>query len=62
MKNDQERKVARSRKTTLYAAFREWLVQFAVREGIARDVDVLMERLRHVRAGRGFGREEMNER
>ena len=59
---EQARLVARSRKTTLNAAFREWLVQFAAREGTARDVDVLMERLRHVRAGRRFSREEMNER
>ncbi|MCX6634901.1 MAG: hypothetical protein NT090_07445 [Acidobacteria bacterium] len=59
---EQARLVARSRKTTLNAAFREWLVRFAAREGTARDVDVLMERLRHVRAGRRFSREEMNER
>ena len=59
---EQARLVARSRKTTLNAAFREWLAQFAAREGTARDVDVLMERLRHVRAGRRFSREEMNER
>jgi len=39
----QARLVARSRKTTLNAAFREWLVQFIAREGTARDVDVLME-------------------
>ena len=59
---EQARLVARSRKTTLNAAFREWLVHFAAREGTARDVDVLMERLRHVRAGRRFSREEMNDR
>jgi hypothetical protein len=59
---ERARLVARSRKTTLNAAFRQWLEQFTSQEGSARDVDALMERLRHVRAGRRFGREEMNAR
>jgi hypothetical protein len=59
---EQARLVARTRRTTLNAAFRQWLEQFTSREGSARDVDALMDRLGHVRAGRRFGRKEMNER
>jgi len=59
---ERARLMARSRRTTLNAAFREWLVQYTAKAGSAREFDGLMERLRHVRAGRRFSREEMNER
>lgn len=59
---EQARLVARSQRKTLNAAFREWLVQYTGQRGNAREVDALMKRLRHVRAGRHFTREEMNER
>lgn len=59
---ERARLVARSRKTTLNAAFREWLEQYTAREGTAREVDALMDRLNHVRAGQRFSREQMNER
>jgi hypothetical protein len=59
---EQARIVARSQRRTLNAAFREWLLQFAAQAGNAREVDALMKRLRHVRAGRHFSRDEMNER
>lgn len=59
---DQARVVARSRHTTLNAAFRGWLRQYAHQSGDGKAVDALMARLRHVKAGRGFTREEMNER
>jgi hypothetical protein len=59
---EQARIVARSQRRTLNAAFREWLLQFAAQAGNAREVDALMKRLKHVRAGRHFSRDEMNER
>ncbi len=59
---EQARAVARARHKTLNAAFREWLQQYAAQSGSAQEVDSLMKRLRHVRAGRHFTRAEMNER
>lgn len=55
------RLVARSQNTTLNAAFREWLVQFTGQRS-RREFRLLMERLRGVKAGHHFGRDEMNER
>jgi hypothetical protein len=54
--------IARTQKKTLNTAFREWLLQFTRRTGNAQEFDSLMKRLRHVRSGRRFTREEMNER
>lgn len=59
---EQARLVARSQHKTLNAAFREWLEQFAAQAGNAAEFDALMSRLRHVKAGRHFSRDEMNER
>ena len=59
---EKARAVARARRKTLNAAFREWLQQYAAESGSAQEVDSLMRRLRHVRAGRHFTRAEMNER
>lgn len=59
---EQARLIARSQHKTLNAAFREWLRQYAAQPGSAREVDSLMKRLHHVRAGRHFTRDEMNER
>ena len=59
---EQARLVARSQRKTLNQAFREWLVQFTSQAGSANEVRSLMRRLRHVRAGRTFTRDEMNER
>jgi len=47
---------------TLNAAFREWLEQFTRQSGGAQDFEALMKRLKHVKAGRRFTRDEMNER
>jgi hypothetical protein len=58
---EQARLVARSRKTTLSAAFREWLQTYVRPVGDAHEFDLLMKRLRHVRPGRHFTRAEMNE-
>ncbi len=59
---EQARLVARSHHKTLNAAFREWLVQFAAQQGTARQYDSLVARLRQVRAGRRFTRQERNAR
>ncbi len=59
---EQARLVARSQRRTLNAAFREWLQQFTAQSGSQQEVESLMKRLRHVRAGRHFSRDEMNER
>jgi len=59
---EQARQVARSQGKFLNVAFREWLQQFIAQSGSAQGVESLMKRLRHVRAGRRFTRNEMNER
>jgi hypothetical protein len=59
---EQARRVAKSQRRTLNEAFREWLEQFTGQSGDAREFDSLMKRLKHVRAGRRFTRDEMNER
>jgi hypothetical protein len=59
---EQARQIAKAQRRTLNEAFREWLEQFTGQSGSAREFDSLMKRLKHVRAGRHFTREEMNER
>ena len=59
---EQARQVARSQHKTLNLAFREWLQQFTAANGSVQEFDALMKRLGHVKAGRCFSREEMNER
>ncbi len=59
---EQARLVAKARHQTLNAAFREWLEQYAAREGAGSAVDALMRRLRHVRSSGPYTRDEMNER
>ena len=59
---EQARLVARTQHTTLNAAFRRWLEDYAAQAGDPQEVDRLFQRLRHVRAGRHFSRAEMNER
>jgi hypothetical protein len=59
---EQARLVAKSQHKTLNAAFREWLEQFTARAGNVQEYDALMRRLQHVKAGRRFSRDEMNER
>jgi len=57
---EQARLVARAQGKTLNTAFREWLAQFAGLSGSAREAAELMKRLRHIKAGRKFTRDEMN--
>jgi hypothetical protein len=59
---ERARLVARGRRTTLNAAFREWLEDFTIDSGSIQSFDALMKRLKYVNAGRKFTREEMNER
>lgn len=55
------REVAREEKTTLNAVFRRWLKQYSERKK-EHEIDMVMESLKHVYAGRKFTRDEMNER
>lgn len=59
---EQARLLAKSRHKTLNALFREWLEQFTAQTGGAQEFDALMKRMKHVRAGRRFSRNELNER
>jgi len=59
---EQARLVARSRRTTLNVAFREWLEQYAAQEGAGAAVEALMRRLKHIRSAGPYTRDEMNER
>ncbi len=59
---ERARLIAQAQRTTLNAAFREWLESFTSSTGDAQSFDALMKRLRHVDAGRHFTRDEMNER
>ena len=58
---EQARLIAKAQHRTLNAAFREWLEQFTGQSRSAQEFDSLMKRLKHVKAGRRFTREEMNE-
>lgn len=59
---DRAREVARREHKTLNDAFREWLAQYGSRSVSAEEIAGLYRSLRHVRAGRKFTRDEMNER
>jgi len=60
---ERARAVAQSERTTLNAAFREWLEQYTAQNGDVETYDRIMQKLRgRVVAGRKFTREEMNER
>ena len=59
---EQARLVAQSQHKTLNSAFREWLEQYTAQTGGGPEVDALMQRFRHVRSGKSFSRDELNER
>jgi hypothetical protein len=59
---EQARLIAKAQGKSLNAAFREWLEQFTRQAGSVQEFDSLMARLKHVRAGRRFTREETNQR
>ena len=53
---------AAKEKRTLNAAFRDWLQRYAGAQTGPEEYAQLMKRLGHVRSGRKFSRDEMNER
>jgi hypothetical protein len=59
---DQARQVAHDQRKTLNDAFRDWLAQYASSRSDAAGFDEFMSRIKPMRAGRHFSREEMNER
>jgi len=59
---ERARQTARSQHKTLNAAFRQWLQDYVAQSEDLLKYDEVMHRLRHIRAGRKFTREEMNER
>ena len=59
---EQARLLAKSRHEALNAMFREWLEQFIAHSGGSQEFEAMMQRLKHVKAGKHFGRDEMNER
>ena len=59
---ERARMIARSQHKTLNAVFREWLQTFTAQAGDEREFDALMRRLRHIRSGGPYRRDEMNER
>ena len=59
---EQARLVAQARRTTLNAAFREWLEQYAAQSGSGAAIESLMHRLKHVKASGPYTRDELNER
>jgi hypothetical protein len=59
---ERARATARSRGKTLSLAFREWREQFAAKAGSTNEYNSLTERLIHLEGGRGFSRDEMNQR
>ncbi len=56
------RQVARDRSTTLNQLFRDWLAEVVKQPSATSKYDELMERLRRVRSGGRFSREQLNER
>lgn len=59
---EQARRQATIRNTTLNELFRTWLARYVAQPAAADQYEALMTRLGHVKAGRKFTREEMNER
>jgi len=59
---EQARTIARSQRTTLNAAFREWLIEFTASAGDEQSFRALMKRMSHINSGGKFSRDEMNSR
>lgn len=59
---EQARQIAHAQHKTLNSVFREWLGQYTAQSGSGKDFDALMQRLKHVDAGRHYSRDEMNAR
>lgn len=59
---ERARRQAAVENTTLNELFRTWLERYVVQSAAAQRYEALMAQLAHVRAGRHYTREEMNER
>jgi hypothetical protein len=59
---EQARHQAAITNRTLNELFREWLEQYVTQPQAAEQYEQLMQQLSHIRAGRHFDREELNER
>jgi len=59
---EQARKAAEAQHTTLNAAFRQWLEDFAGGEERVRRFDEVMEQTRYFKVDRKYTRDELNER
>lgn len=59
---EQARERAQAERKSLNTIFREWLARYVGQARGVKDFDRLMRRLRHVRAGRRFTRDEYNAR
>ena len=59
---EKARARARAERTTLNVAFREWIERYAGSPPSGEEFARIMKSLSHVRAGRKFTRDEMNER
>jgi len=57
---EKARLLARQRKATLNALFREWLANFVEQQDAEERLADLENRIGYARAGRSFSREEMN--
>lgn len=59
---ERARQTAQAQRTTLNAVFREWLEQYVSQNDILLSYDEVKRQLAHVRSGRKYTRDEMNER
>ena len=59
---DRAREKAARERRSLNDAFRQWLARYAGGHAGSKSYREVMHRLDHVRAGRHFSRDEMNER
>ena len=56
------RQKAQQEKKSLNEVFRQWLLRYTVTNETAQDYKKMMKRLRHIKAGKTFTRDEANER
>jgi hypothetical protein len=55
------RERAQQERTTLNNVFREWLARYAAKDAGADRYRQLMQKLKHVSAGRKFSRDQLND-
>ena len=58
----QARRRASMEQRSLNDLFRQWITGYVAAGSSGASYDTVMEKLGHVRSGRRFGREELNER